>query len=253
MGRVMHKRIFPRQNFFQYGIYYLALPLNQINTIKNNWLFGINKPAILSFYNRDHGARDGQSLQSWINTILQEANLQDAAENITLICMPRVFGYVFNPVSFWLCRDKNENLRAVLCEVNNTFGETHSYLCAPTQGETINNEEWLEAEKLFHVSPFLEREGRYKFRFNIHESALNIAIDFHDKSGNKKLVTTLTGKLVPLNAKNLKQAFWKHPLVTMTAVIRIHWQAIKLVLKGIKYRPKPKQLDIKQSHNVTKV
>lgn len=162
-----------------------------------------------------------------------------------LITMPRVLGYVFNPVSFYLCFDENKQLRAVINEVHNTFGEQHSYLCAKKDSTAIHSEEWMEAEKLFHVSPFLERIGYYRFRFDIGEEKLGILIDYYDKENNKQLITALTGTLSPLTRKSLAIAFWTHPLVTLKAISLIHWQAIKLVAKGIRYISKPKAKDEK--------
>jgi len=125
-GKVMHGRLFPKRNNFTYGIYYLTIPLSKLGNLQ----IAHNRFAPLSFYDRDHGNCDGSDLESWARTILNDHNLDKANGDITLICMPRIFGYVFNPVSFWLCHDKKKNLRAVLCEVHNTFGERHTYICS---------------------------------------------------------------------------------------------------------------------------
>lgn len=253
-GQVMHKRLFPKENSFQYGIYYLALPLQKLPH-PTGWFFGVNRKAIISFHNRDHGARDGSDLQTWIKIILTDAGIADAAHDVTLVCMPRVFGYVFNPVSFWLCRDAAGHLRAVLCEVNNTFGERHSYLCLPKHGGAITDDDWMTAQKLFHVSPFLEREGHYCFRFAIHSDRMGFWIDYYDANGAKQLITALNGKLAPLTGQSLRAVFWRYPAVCLVAVMRIHWQAARLVLRGIRYIPKPLQHAFRQSrsHNITEV
>jgi DUF1365 family protein len=152
---------------------------------------------------------------------------------------------VFNPVSFYLCFDEAQNgvqkLKYVIYEVNNTFGETHTYITYNKDGGEIDGEQYLEAEKVFHVSPFLEREGHYKFRLDLRDNKLGIWIDFYDASGNKKFITSLIGKFTELNKANLNKAFWQHPLVTLKTIFLIHYQAIKLILKGIKYIPKPVQ------------
>lgn len=228
---VMHKRLFPKINQFTYGVYYLVLPL----------------PAeplpvkILSFCEKDHGARDGSNIHAWARGILTEYGLDNKISHITLITMPRVLGYVFNPVSFFLCFDNAGKLRAVICEVHNTFGEQHSYVCARADHEPISPDEWLEAEKLFHVSPFLPREGSYRFRFALAGEQLGIWIDYFDKASNRQLLTSLTGKLAPLNAASLRRAFWSHPLVTLKVIALIHWQAVRLASKGIRYIVKPPQ------------
>lgn len=251
----MHKRLFPKVNSFIYNIYYLALPLSQRDEAQKNGL-AINRFAPLSFHNSDHADRSNSvALDDWINNILIHHKLDQYISDIILIAMPRVLGYVFNPVSFWLCLNKEGKICAVLNEVNNTFGETHSYLCAHQNGVPLDKKEWIEAKKLFHVSPFLEREGHYKFRFNLEGKHLGIWIDFYDADNQKKLMTSLTGNLIPLTSKNLRYVFWRYPLVTLRSVYLIHWNAIKLVYKRTRYFRKPDQIkpDISTSDNLTKM
>jgi len=251
-GDVMHRRLLPKINGFNYGIYYLALPLNALNQAP----LKINRFAPMSFFEKDHGAREkgdgtGTVLEKWARDILTKYNVTNADGEITLICMPRIFGYVFNPVSFWLCHDASQNLRAVICEVNNTFGQTHTYLCAYDDGRIIDNQAWMTADKLFHVSPFLKREGQYKFRFNYDafdpKKRFGVWIDFYNKDENKQLVTSLIGRFDTLNKRTKTRAFWRYPLVTFKAIALIHWQAVKIITKGIKYIPKPKQLKTRLS------
>jgi DUF1365 family protein len=236
-AKVMHHRLFPRKNRFSYRVYYLAMPLPAQKL-----------PSVVqSFPYADLGFRDGTCPRVWAQEILQRHGLLPHVSNIVLLAMPRVLGYVFNPVSFYLCMDESNQLRAVISEVHNTFGEQHSYLCARADLAPISPEEWLEAEKLFHVSPFLERSGYYRFRFNIQTDAIGIWIDHYDRHNNKQLVTALSGRLKPLTRGALAAAFWAHPMVTLKAVALIHWQALKLVAKGIRYIPKPRQLAVKLS------
>ena len=164
-----------------------------------------------------------------------------------LVTMPSVLGYVFNPVSFYLCLDQEKDIRAVIAEVHNTFGEQHTYLCAHSDHTSITSDDWLEAEKLFHVSPFLERNGSYKFRFSLQKDKLGIWIDYFDKEKNKQLITSLIGNLQALNRSSINKAFLSHPLLTLKAIILIHWQALKLVAKNIRYVIKPKQCEEKVS------
>ena len=254
LGNVMHSRVFPRRNQFSYGIYYLSCPLSQISTLADGFKFGVNHPALLSFYDRDHGPCDGRPLLPWIRSILDDNKITQADGEIVLVTMPRVMGYVFNPVSFWICYDRSEQIRAVLCEVHNTFGERHSYLCIAEDGDVIRPDTWLDAEKLFHVSPFLKREGRYRFRFDFQSDKMGVWIDFHDGTTKRQLLTALTGRLELYTPATRRRAFWFHPLVTFKAIILIHWQAIKLLLKGQKYVPKPDQLAVRVSvtDNLTK-
>lgn len=233
----MHGRLFPKRNHFTYGIYYLALPLDQLN--KTNIAY--NKPALLSFHDKDHGACDGSNLTEWARALLAQHNIDKADGRITLVCMPRILGYVFNPVSFWLCHDKSGNIRAILCEVHNTFGEKHTYICSNSDQSVITGEQTIKGKKVFHVSPFLKREGHYDFNFNIRNSRLDISINFFSENNKKQLVTRLYGQLSDLNKNNLRKAFWSYPLVTFKAITLIHWQALKIISKGIKYVSKPLQ------------
>lgn len=240
-AKVMHKRLFPRVNGFTYGVYYLALPLAKLNDEITSHNLSVNKPGILSFYEKDHGDYKG-NLYGWAHNILAKNKLDTKVSDVLLVTMIRIFGYAFNPVSFYLCLDKDSKLRAVICEVNNTFGETHSYICSNKNGAVIDSGDWLEAKKLFHVSPFLKREGHYKFRFSLKDKKLGIWIDFYNDEDKKQLITSLIGNLEPLTKTTLRKAFLNHPLVTLKTIFLIHWQAVKLLAKGIKYIPKPLQL-----------
>jgi len=234
-AKVMHKRFFSKKNSFHYGVYYLALPLPAAPI-----------PGLLaSFHAKDLGKRDGNDPVSWVRGILTDYKLNEKVSDVILVTMPRVLGYVFNPVSFYFCLDETHALRAVLCEVHNTSGEQHSYLCAHPDHRAITAEDWLEAEKVFHVSPFLNRRGNYKFCFDLKENKLSIWIDYYDDRQQRQLITSLIGTFTPLTPESLRRAFWRHPLVSFKAITLIHWQALKLVMKGIRYVAKPMQLSKK--------
>ena len=218
-GKVMHRRLIPKINAFTYGIYYLAVPLAQIDALP----VAVDRFGLLSFYRKDHGARDGGDLREWLRPHLERHGIR-ADGGVLLVALPRVLGYVFNPVSFWMCMDGNGGLRAVLCEVNNTFGETHSYLCAHADGRPIEKGDWLTGEKFFHVSPFMQRDGAYRFRFQMDAENFGVWIDHLDPDGRLQLATALTGKLSPMNRPALRRAFWRYPLVTLKAIALIHWQ-----------------------------
>ncbi|MDP9126729.1 MAG: DUF1365 domain-containing protein [Pseudomonadota bacterium] len=244
-ARVMHKRVFPKENVFHYGVYYLALPLPAPSI----------KGFLAGFHAKDVGPRDGSDPEPWVRKILSDYGLSARTKNIILVTMPRVLGYVFNPVSFYLCLDEAGSLRAVLCEVHNTFGEQHSYLCAHPDHAPITKDKWLEAEKVFHVSPFLKRSGTYHFKFELRGEHFSAQIDYFDLHRQKQLITSLTGVFSPLTSKNLKAAFWRHPLVTVKAITLIHLQAFKLLTKGIRYASKPLQFrrKITPSRNLNKM
>lgn len=240
-GKVMHKRLSPKVNGFTYGIFYLRLPLHHLPQIKSRWMLGLNRIGLFSYHDRDHGARNGQPALDWATQVLGQHQLAHAAQQIELVTLPRVLGYVFNPVSFYLCRDDKAQLRAVICEVNNTFGETHAYICRAEDGGIIQSDTIISTEKVFHVSPFLTRDGQYTFRFSPSETAFGAWIDYINPSAGKQLLTALTGTYHPATTRNLCKAFFAYPLVTLVAVGRIHWQALKIMAKGIKYIAKPEQ------------
>jgi uncharacterized protein len=239
-GKVMHRRLFPKENGFVYGIYYVACPLSRLHELNDGWRFCVDRPALCGLYAKDHGPRDGSNIEDWARGVLQDHDI-DATGEIVLVTMPRVLGHVFNPVSFWLCFDTTETLRAVLCEVNNTFGERHTYICALEDGGEITAADWLTAEKMFHVSPFLPREGLYRFRFDVTGPAFGVWIDYYATDGRKQLLTTLTGRLAPYTPAAIRTAFWRHPMVCLAALARIHMQAARLFAKGISYVPRPRQ------------
>lgn len=242
----MHKRFFPKENGFVYGIYYIAFPLSKMQALDHGWRFGVNRFALSGFYSKDHGPRNGGDLQEWIRGILSARGIKADGE-IVLVCMPRVLNHVFNPVSFWLCHDTAGKLRALLYEVNNTFGETHSYLCALP--DDMGSDTWLEAEKVFHVSPFLPREGHYRFRIHAQEDKLGIWINYHAADGRLQLATALTGKFSTWTNGTLHKVWWRYPLVSLVALMRIHWHALRLLVKGVRYIKKPLQYKDRLSHN----
>lgn len=236
-AQVFHQRLLPKINAFAYRVYYVVLPLPIIAL----------PSRLMSFRSSDHGAHDGSDCGAWAHEILARHGLDAIVKEIVLVTMPRVLGYAFNPVSFFCCRDGGGGLRAVLCEVHNTFGEHHNYLCVRPDHAAISDTEWLEAEKLFHVSPFLPREGFYRFRFSWQGDRLGVWINYFSATGEKMLTTSLVGRLAPLSRRSLRHAFWTHPLVTLKTVLLIHWQALKLFSKGNAYLMKPLQFPTRLS------
>jgi DUF1365 family protein len=239
IANVMHERMRPKSNKFSYKVYYLFFKISEVLNLNKSIILSANKPNLFSFYNSDHQL-EGKPDDVWVKDILKEYNI-DAGGEIELITLPRLFGYVFNPVSFWLCYDGQKNLKAVISEVRNTFGEKHCYICFKDDYSAITKDDWLETKKIFHVSPFLHIEGYYKYRFAIEPKMAGIWIDYYDEQG-LMLKTSMVGKRVDLNFKNLLINFLKYPLITFKVIYLIHHQAVKIVLKKIKYVPKPTQL-----------
>ena len=243
-GLVRHSRLRPAGNTFSYSVFTLMLPIRTLgNAAFSNGVCSRNRFNLLSFHDRDHG--DGATpLLTWIDQVLKSENIHDADGEIWLQAFPRVLGYVFNPVSFWFCHRTDGALRAIVCEVNNTFGERHFYLL-----DTGSAMPWglqLTSKKVFHVSPFCAVEGSYRFRFmrtikkvnNIDKECVVARIDYHDNQG-PLLLTSISGRLEPLTTRSAANAFFRHPLMTIGVISRIHWQALKLFTKRVPFFRKP--------------
>jgi DUF1365 family protein len=237
LGTVMHRRLRPAANHFMYRVFFLAIPLSNVAALENRW-FGVNRWNLLGFDFRDHGARDGSHPLEWIRALLAREGLAVADGEVWLQTFPRVLGYVFNPVSFWLCHDRAARLRAIVCEVNNTFGERHCYVLAHPDARPIRTGEALTARKVFHVSPFCRVEGEYRFRFLARGERASTRIDYGDDAGDL-LHTSISGVAVPYAPRALLGAFAAHPWMTVGVVARIHWQALKLWMKRVPFFSKP--------------
>jgi DUF1365 family protein len=231
---VAHARHMPKRNAFHYGVYYLCFALDDLSQLGKLSLLSYNRFNLFSFHDRDYGKRDGSSLDEWIHGMLKEWDIPQADGRIILLTLPRLMGYVFNPVSFWFCLDKQGGLRAVLSEVSNTFGDRHCYISFHDDRRPITQNDLLRADKVFHVSPFIEIKGHYMFRFAYRENKVGVWIDHHDENG-LMLTTSLIGKRQPLTSGGLLKCFFRYPLVTLKVISLIHYQALKLWLKGIRY------------------
>lgn len=236
LADVMHERLQPKNHKFIYKGFYLAFPLSKISQIKNK-ILAYNKPGIFSFYDKDHGTKDGSKLDVWIRNILKKENVNGADGEIILVTYPRVAGFLFNPVSFWFCLNKKNDLVAVLAEVNNTFGESHNYLITKDSG-SITKDDWLEAKKVFHVSPFMEVKGKYYFRFYYTEEKIAVWLNYETDSG-MMLKTYIIGERDNLNTGSSLKMLLRFPFITIVTLFRIHLHAVKLFIKGIKFYKKP--------------
>jgi hypothetical protein len=236
IGAVMHARRGAHARRFTYPVFYLRLPLARLGALGSP-MFRLNRFAPLALHFRDHGARDGSPPLPWIRALLAREGVEADGE-VVLQTMPRVFGFAFNPVSFWYCHDRAGGLRAVLCEVNNTFGEHHNYLVAHADGRPIEGCDLLRARKVFHVSPFFPVRGEYRFRFRSLGDVGSVAIDYED-GGTDVLTTRLSGRAEPLAVPALMRALARFPLAGLSVLARIHWQALRLWAGGVRFFRKP--------------
>jgi len=231
IGNVVHKRFKPKKHFFKYSVFSIFLDLDEINELeKEISFFSYNKFNILSFFDKDHGNRDGSSIKDWIIQVLQKKNISTKNIKIKILCYPRIFGYVFNPLSIFFIYDTDSNPIAILYEVKNTFGEQHTYVFKINiKDRHISN----NCKKKFYVSPFMDLESKYFFKVLIPNERLSVIIDQRDKEG-KLLFASQDGERVKISSKNLLISYLKHPLMTLKIISAIHYEALKLWIKGVK-------------------
>ena len=231
-GFVTHRRFKPKRHFFTYKTFSLLIDLYEIKNLeKKIKFFSYNKFNILSFYDLDHGPRDGTSLINWVKNTLAEAKINIGTGTIKLLCYPRFFGYVFNPLSIFYCYDDNSDLKAILYEVKNTFNEQHTYVFPAS---TSSNLILHKCHKKFYVSPFMEMKTFYNFRLLKPGKILNVFIKQSDHEGTL-LTACQAGKRIEISGKNLFNEFFTHPLMSFKVIAAIHFEAFRLWVKGVKY------------------
>jgi uncharacterized protein len=239
-GTVWHRRLRPREHAFRYPMFQLRYRLGDEASLAGP-LLSLERFNLFSLYARDHGARDGSPLLPWVRAQLAAAGLAHVDGEIWLQTLPRMLGYVFNPISFFFCHGRAGTLQAVLCEVSSTFGGHHVYLIAHPGGGPVLPAERLSATKHLHVSPFCLPRGGYRFRFDIGAHHSRIRIDYDDGHG-PLLQTAVAGAGRPLSSAHLLATALRYPWLTLTVWLRIHWQALRLWLKGTPFygkRPQP--------------
>lgn len=234
-AKVFHARLRPRRNRFRYAASYLTVPLKDCVPGRTG-LFSIDRRNLFGLRRSDYG--EGGDPACWIAGVLKEWKVPQADGEVVLLTMPRVFGYAFNPVNFWLCHDSGGALRAVLAEVNNTFGERHCYLCVHSDRRPIASHDVVTARKAFHVSPFMQMDGDYSFRFTLEDNRIAIQIDLADEQG-LLLRTSIAGPVRPMTSAVLLWKLISNPAMPIKVIALIHYQAVKLFLKRIKHFSKP--------------
>lgn len=241
-GETFHGRRGAIENAFRYSIDYVCLDAEA--PVKTPLLFSRGRGNIASILDTDHGgAPKSGTGAKWVRSVLADHDIA-LDGRILLLAQPRMLGHVFNPVSFWLCHDAKDNLRVVIAEVTNTFGDRHSYLCHHDDMSPIGPHDRLTASKIFHVSPFQKIEGGYIFRFDIRPDKIGIWIDY--SAGKGGLLATLTGPRRALTNIGIIGALLRRPFGSRRVLTLIHWQALKLWWKGATYndRPEPPKADV---------
>jgi DUF1365 family protein len=241
-GTVMHRRVRPRAHRLRYRVFWTLLDLDEIESLPRRLrLFSHNRFNAVSFFDKDHGDGSGQPLRRQVETHLREAGIDIHGGLIKLLCMPRVLGYGFNPLSVYFCHRPDGTLAAILYEVHNTFKQRHSYLIPvdPAAGAVIEQ----ECRKLFYVSPFMDMDMDYAFRVGMPGDRISVAIRAADKDG-LLLAAALSGNRQALTDATLLRLLSIYPLLTLKVIGAIHWHALRLVLKGFRPRPRPSPPDI---------
>ena len=243
-GQVIHKRFKPKVHYFKYKVFSLLIDLSELEILEKKVnFFSYNKFNLISFYEKDHGDRDGSSLISWVKKNLEKDNIQTNDIKIKILCYPRIFGFVFNPLSVFYVYNLENQLISILYEVKNTFGEQHTYIFKVTKDSNLiqNN-----CSKKFHVSPFIEMNCNYFFRLLKPGNKISVIIDQYD-SEDQILYASQDGVRSDFDTKNLIKSYLKHPIMTFKIILAIHFEAFKLWAKGIKFIKKK----IKIKNNIT--
>lgn len=227
-GKVMHHRFWPKKHRFIYSVFSLLLDLDELKTLDNKlrW-FSLNRFNLFSFQEKDYGRGQG-TLKDHLQQLLERQGFSDAGHRIEILCYPRILGYVFNPLSVYFCYDQDEQLRVVIYEVTNTFRERHCYLL-----EVENNDQVIRqyCRKKLYVSPFTPEISEYNFRIHPPKQRIAICISQHEDQ-QRLLHATFTGKASTFSNGRLLSLFFKYPLMTIKVIGAIHWEALRLWLKG---------------------
>jgi DUF1365 family protein len=238
-GDVMHARLKPFGHRFSYRVMSLLIDLDRLDEADRlSALFGVNRSALCSFHEKDHGPRDGSSLRTFAERAAAAHGIDLTGGRISLLCYPRLLGYAFNPLSVYFCRAASGDLALMIYEVRNTFGEMHHYFLPVADSDRRSPLIRQQQDKLFYVSPFIANAMRYHFRISPPSDTVKIRILETDREG-PLLAATFNGKRRTLTGWALLRASGLLPLVTLKIIAAIHWQALRLWIKGAKIVPRP--------------
>jgi len=236
----MHKRHRPRVHQFDYSACYFMIDLDELDQMASEVsFFSRNKFNLVSFYDKDYGDKSGGDLKEHARSLLTQAGHTGEIKTIKLLCLPRLFGYVFNPIAVYYCYGTDKKLSAIIYEVRNTFGEQHSYVVPLQETERNRQNQVHHCDKKLHVSPFFDQRGGYVFRHRVPDEKLGLFIRYQDVDGTPLLHAALNGQKVPMKSSIIVHYCLKFPLMTFKVIAGIHWEALKLWLKGLKISRKP--------------
>jgi len=233
---VRHWRFKPMGHQFRYRVYSLLIDLDELDELQRRIpFFSHNRWNLVSFHDRDHGPRDGSNLRSWLAPYLAESGITSPGR-IAVMAFPRILGYTFNPLTVWFVHDENDQLVAVLYEIHNTFGHSHTHLVRIEGSERRAKHGFA---KTLHVSPFFDNIGAYDVVLEEPGSSYRIVITYVDEEGDRLLTASQTGERRELTTGSLLRQFFTKPLVTLKVIAGIHIHAVRLLAKGAKYRSVP--------------
>jgi len=238
-GEVMHARLKPFGHRFTYRVFSLLVDIDRLAELdRMTWLLRVNRPGLASFHESDHVETPGETLRAFADRQLTEAGVKKSPARVLLLAYPRIFGYVFNPISVYFCYDDNDALIALIYAVRNTFGGRHIYVSPIRPGDLGPAGVRQTQAKLFHVSPFIGMDTRYHFR--ILPPGRMVRLRIHEtEDGAPLLSATFIGAARPLATPDLGACLIRFPLMTLKIILGIHWEALKLWLKGARFRPSP--------------
>jgi DUF1365 family protein len=250
-GEVMHARLKPIGHRFSYRVMSLLIDLDRLDAAdRQSPLFGVNRAALYGFHEADHGRRDGSSLRGYVEACAAEHGIDLTGGRVLLLCYPRLLGFTFNPLSVYFCHAAGGELVLLIYEVRNTLGDIHAYVLPVRPGELGPAGIRQQQEKLFYVSPFVEMAMRYHFRVSPPGHNVKLRILEADREG-PLLSATFNGRRRALTTAALLRAFFALPLVTLKIVAAIHWEALRLWLKGAPLVPRPNAAATENSFDET--
>jgi DUF1365 family protein len=236
-GRVAHIRHIPFRHRFDYRIWMMCADIDRLDEIgAGSMFFSHDKPGLISIQDKDHGFRDGRPLRGFVEAALARQNLQEFGRRIDFVTTPRLLGYAFNPISFFLCHDADGRLGAVLHQVKNTFGDQIGYLMPVTGSGPIRQ----SAPKRMHVSPFFDMQGGYRFALTPPDKNFTVSIQY-GAAGQKRMTATMILQARPFGNAAILRLLAEMPLAPMKVIAAIHWQALKLYLRGAVFHGVPEQ------------